>query len=269
MVKMLPPKYAYLDPQLVKSYSPQAEKVSCWHIVKHGLSDTLDGIAERYRVPSETLIEFNFPGSVTNGRIDPHVVNWYLFNLNRTRCRRATHDGHNYVLTGGEKIAIPFLGSVVLGEPVILTPTNTRFKIRQVLDVSVSKALTAEGAYFQIWDEQAGLASLYVFEGVGYSYSGIPIPISVTLSGPWNEFRVTKSISVNQFEGKTRFSSQGAGSVTDNRLDFMALPSGTQTIPASLPLNTGFTFGAGWGTSFGIMTLLKYDPDGLRQFKGE
>jgi hypothetical protein len=121
MVKMLAPAYSSLAPDLIKYSSPQEEKVFSWHTVKHGLTETLDSIAKKYQIPIEKLTEFNFPGSVKAGRVDPDVVNWYLFNHVRTHCRRVTHDGSNYMFTGGEKIAIPYLGKVEVGEPVILT----------------------------------------------------------------------------------------------------------------------------------------------------
>ena len=131
MVKMVAPPYSNLAPDLVKSYSPPEDEVSVWHTVKSGHTESLDSIGKQYGVPVEKHIEFNFPGSVKANRADPDIVNWYLFNHVRTRCRDVTRNGYNYMFSGGEKIAIPYLGRVDVGEPTILAPTNTRFKIKQ------------------------------------------------------------------------------------------------------------------------------------------
>jgi hypothetical protein len=120
-------------------------------------------IATQYGVPVEKLIEFNFPGSVKAGRVDPDIVNWYLFNHQRIRCRDITRNGYNYMFRGGEKIAVPYLGRVDVGEPVILAPTNTRFKIKQHANLNVSKIVAADFSIFQIWDQKAAKCSFYTY----------------------------------------------------------------------------------------------------------
>ena len=123
MVKMVPPAYPGLAPGSAKSYSPPEDKVFKWHTVTPN-KESLDSIAKQYGVPVEKLIEFNFPGSVRAGRVNPDIVNWYLCNHKRTRCMRII--GYNYVFTGGEKIAIPYLGSVEIGPIVLHPPTGIR-----------------------------------------------------------------------------------------------------------------------------------------------
>src|SRR4051812_44749676 len=105
MVKMVPPTFSNLAPDLVKKYSPPDDKTNTWHTVRNGKTESLLVIANQYQVPVLRLIEFNFPGSVKGGRVNPDVVNCYLFNHERFRCRDTTPDGFNYRFKGGEKIA--------------------------------------------------------------------------------------------------------------------------------------------------------------------
>jgi len=269
MVKMVAPQYSNLAPDLVKSYSPPEDKINLWHTVKRGHAESLDTIAKQYGIPVETILEFNFPGSVKAGRVDPDIVNWYLFNHQRTQCRDITRNGFNYMFSGGEKIAIPYLGHVDVGEPVILAPTNIKFKIKQHANLNASLIAAADFSIFQIWDEKAGKCSFYTYWAGGISKSVTPGFLSATLAGRWNDFSVTKAMAVNQFTGATRFTTGGGGSVTKNYINFMDLPPGTQTIPNPLPLNTGITIGIGAGTSIGNMKLeLVGTPDGLLPFKG-
>jgi hypothetical protein len=268
MVKMVPPMFSSLAPDLVKSYSPPQDKINVWHTVKNA-KETLLSIATQYQVPVQTLIEFNFPGSVKVGRVAPDVVNWYLFNHQRFRCRSTTHDGQNYMFNGGEKVAIPYLGRVDIGDPVFLSPTNTKFKIKQHANLNVSKIVAVDFSIFQIWDEKAGKCSFYTFWAGGVSKSLTPGFLSATMKGPWNDFALTQPLAVNQFTGPTRFTTGGGGNSTKNYINFMGLPPGIQTVPNPLPLTTGFTIGIGGGTSVGEMNLeLVGTPDGLLPFKG-
>jgi len=269
MVKMVAPLYSNLAPDVVKSYSPSGDKVFKWHTVKGGYTESLVSIAKQYGIPIAKLIEFNFPGSVKAGRVDPDVVNWYLFNHRRTHCHSITRNGYNFMFSGGEKIAIPYLGRVDVGEPKILAPTNTEFKIKQHANLNVSKIVAADFSIFQIWDQKAGKCSFYTYWAGGMSKSLTPGWLSATLAGDWNDLSVTKPIAVNQFTGATRFTTGGGGNKTWNYINFMGLPPGTETIPNPLPIKTGFTIGIGGGTSAGKMNLeLVGTPDGLLPFKG-
>jgi hypothetical protein len=269
MVKMTPPMYANLAPDLVKSYSPPEEKINAWHTVKSGKTESLLTIAKQYEVPVQRLIEFNFPGSVKDGRVLPDIVNWYLYNHQRFRCRDTTRDGFNYMFRGGEKVAIPYLGNVEIGEPVFRSPTNTKFKLKMHANLNVSKIVGGDFSIFQIWDEKANLCSFYTYWAGGVSKSITPGFLSATGAGPWNDFAVTLPLAVNQFTGATRFTTGGGGSWTDNTINFMGLPPGTKTIPNPLKISTGFTIGIGGGTSVGTMNLeLLGTPDGLLPFKG-
>src|SRR5215470_6226155 len=269
MVRMVAPPYSNLAPDLVKSYSPKDENVFAWHTVKTGHTESFETIAKQYSVPVERLIEFNFPGSVKDGRITPDVVNWYLFNHQRTRCHDVTRNGHNYMFSGGEKIAIPYLGRVEIGEVVITAPRNTRFKIKQHANLNISKIAAADFSIFQIWDQKNGICSFYTYWAGGISKSVTPGWLSATMAGPWNDLVVNKPISVNQFTGATRFTTGGGGSQTVNYVNFMDLPPDAVTVPNPVPLSTGFTIGIGGGTSLGNMKLeLVGTPDGVLPFKG-
>lgn len=246
MVMMVAPTFSQLAPELIKSYSPKEEKINLWHTVR-SRQESLRSIAAQYQIPVETLIEFNFPGSVRAGRVVPDVVNWYLFHHQRFRCRQTTDDRNNYMFSGGEKVAIPYLGHVEIGEVKILTPTNTRFKLKQHANLNVSKIVAADFSIFQIWDQKAQLCCFYTFWAGGFSKSLTPGWLSATMPGGWNDFTVTKPMAVNQFIGATRFTTGGGGSKTKNYINFMGLPEGTQTIPNPLPIETGFTIGVGGG----------------------
>jgi hypothetical protein len=102
---MVQPAYAQLGMDVMLSYRPNEDKISSWHAVRmrNGRIDNLQSIAEEYEVPVATLIEFNFPGSTKNGRVDPGIVNWYLHNHRDFRCMHATADGNNYLFKGGRK----------------------------------------------------------------------------------------------------------------------------------------------------------------------
>jgi hypothetical protein len=272
MVKMVAPAYASLGMHLMISYSPDEEKVSSWHTVRDGRAENLQTIATQYGVPVERLIEFNFPGSAKNGHVDPDIVNWYLFHHERFRCHATTQDGMNYMFRSGERVAIPYLGHVEIGMPEFLSPTNTRFKIMMQMNVNVGvyAAAGVDFSIFTIWDEKAALSSNYTYWAGGASGGVIPrLWASGTKAGPWNDFEVTKAIAVNEFAGAARFTTGGAGSTSVNYLNFMGLPPGVRTLPNPLPISTGFTLGAGAGTSAGVLKLeLCSTPDGLLPYKG-
>jgi hypothetical protein len=111
-----PPKYLALNPEGVKSYRPQDSEVSKWHTV--GPNEGWITLQEKYGVPAARIIQFNFPGAAEQGKIVPEIVNWYLHHHRGFGCPE-TRDGKNRRFKGGERVAIPFLGSVELGEPVI------------------------------------------------------------------------------------------------------------------------------------------------------
>ena len=114
-----PPKYANLNPQGIRSYRPSPERVLAWHTVAPGYHENLGTVSRQYGVAVERVIEFNFPGSVEKGRVVPEVVNWYLHYHAAFGCPE-THDRKNRMFRGGEKVAIPHLGHVEIGEPSIL-----------------------------------------------------------------------------------------------------------------------------------------------------
>ena len=121
-----PPKYLMLSPERVKSYRPPDSEVSRWHTVSPSGRETWFTLQEKYRIPAARIIQFNFPGAAEKGRIVPEIVNWYLRHHNEFNCPE-TEDRKNRRFKGGERVAIPFAGSVEVGEPVIrkrLKPSN-------------------------------------------------------------------------------------------------------------------------------------------------
>ena len=107
--------------------------------------------------------------------------------------------------------------------------------------------------FFEIVDPANKLSSIYVYSGIGRG--GSVLPISVTLRGPFNDFKTSGPVAVDEFAGLARFTSGGAGSVTSNHLNMMSMPRGTKTVPNPLSLSTGFTVGAGVSTTAGKMIL--------------
>lgn len=114
-----PPRTGSLNLEAVKSYRPSEDKVYVWHTVTSGIQENFSTISARHSVPVEKIIGFNFPGTVENGRVMTEVVNWYL-RYHKGFGGPETRDKRNRMFKGGEKVAIPFTGGVVAGEPVFL-----------------------------------------------------------------------------------------------------------------------------------------------------
>jgi hypothetical protein len=140
---MVPPAYAQLGPDAILSFRPSADKVSQWHTVRtrNGRIDSLQSIADEHGIPVARLIEFNFPGSTKNGRVDPDIVNWYLHNHKEFRCQRSTSDNANFMFKGGEKIAIPWLGQVQIGEPILAGDRIARMTFNEKVGEAMERSL--------------------------------------------------------------------------------------------------------------------------------
>lgn len=115
-----PPKYLVLNPDGVKSYRPPESKVSTWHNVSGSGKETWLTLQEKYSIPAEHIIQLNFPGAAENGKIVPEIVNWYLHYHNGFINSPETADRKDRRFKGGEKVAIPYRGSVEIGEPEIV-----------------------------------------------------------------------------------------------------------------------------------------------------
>ena len=70
-------------------------------------NDSFESIARQNRIDPWTLIAFNFRTT------RPDEVNWYLANY--LHCTRQTHDGKNYVFSGGETIYLPLVSPADCG----------------------------------------------------------------------------------------------------------------------------------------------------------
>ena len=132
------------------------------------------------------------------------------------------------------------------------TPRVTSFRIRMLGGLSGGEVATIEQLFFEIVDPANKLSSIYVYSGIG---KGGGTPISVTLRGPFNDFKTSGPVAVDEFGGPARFTTGGAGSISSNHLNMMSMPRGTKTIPNPLSLSTGFTVGAGVSTTVGTMIL--------------
>lgn len=111
------PKYLVLNPAGVKAYRPRDADVSVWHTVKSSREGWLS-LEKQYGVPAARIIQFNFPGAAEDGKIVPEIVNWYLRYHIGFDCPE-TEDRKNRRFRGGERVAIPYLGTLEIGEPEI------------------------------------------------------------------------------------------------------------------------------------------------------
>lgn len=138
-----PPKYLMLNPDGVKLYRPPDSEVNTWHTVGRSGKEGWLTLEAKYRVPAARIIQFNFPGAAEKGKIVPEIVNWYLHFHKGFNCPE-TVDRKNRRFKGGEKVAIPFLGSVEIGEPVI----RQRLKKQGNLWVGVGEAHSGDLVLF-------------------------------------------------------------------------------------------------------------------------
>ncbi len=138
-----PPKNASLSLEAVKSYRPPEDQVYAWHTVTSGIQENFNTIATRHRVPVEKIIGFNFPGTVENGRVQSEVVNWYLRH-HKGFGGPETRDRMNRMFKGGEKVAIPFTGSIQVGEPVFLATKKQPVKLDEPGHILASQKFVHE-----------------------------------------------------------------------------------------------------------------------------
>ncbi len=134
---------------------------------------------------------------------------------------------------------------------------SSDFKIRLLGGLTGSAGpFQVENCFFQIVDKKNNLTSFYVYSAEGVGKGLIKgLNLSATMKGPWNDFKTNSAIRVSQFAGAARFTTAGVGPWTSNHLNMMGLPEGVSTLPAVLPLATGFTIGIGASTSVGKMIL--------------
>jgi hypothetical protein len=142
--------------------------------------------------------------------------------------------------------------------PVPTMPTATSFRIKAIGSLSAGEGLSAEVAFFHIWDPAHSISSIYGYSAL--SGGGSAMPVSVTLEGPWNDFMTSGLVAVNEFGGAARFTTGGAAWFTINYLNMMSMPRGTKTYPNPLRISTGFTVGLSVSTSIGSMTLQSSGP---------
>ena len=149
---------------------------------------------------------------------------------------------------------------------------NIKFRIRMLMNLNVSKIGAIDYSMFQIWDVENKVCSFYHYAALGESQSLPNMPwLSATLEGPWNDFEVTKPVGVEQFHGKASFQTIGFANWSMNNLGLYGLPDHAATIPAPLAISTGFTIGAGKGSSVGRMILHVVGtgtPDGVLYYNG-
>jgi len=139
------------------------------------------------------------------------------------------------------------------------TPTAKSFRLRLVGGIGAgARIIAVDRLYFEIWDPEHKISSIYEYTGGGIGQS--VKSVSATMKGPWNDFKTTGPLAVNEFHGAARFTTAGAGSYTLNYLNMMQMPRGTATMPNPLSISTGFTVGIGASTTVGGMALMSTGP---------
>jgi hypothetical protein len=143
--------------------------------------------------------------------------------------------------------------TIVVAPTVIVAPRpsgtkgakfSREFAIKQLGEgsLSVFKVIGVEGFFFLIRDLTNKEEIVCVGPGVG---TGIGLPASLTLEGPFNSFTTTSPQQLKDFEGRAIWQTLfTAGPVSKSRISFLDVPSGTSTKTITVPVDTGFTFGA-------------------------
>jgi len=156
-------------------------------------------------------------------------------------------------------MSAPLLPPQPASPPPVTSPVakrSTVFKIRELGGISAGfGSLTFDDIFFQSWDTTNNLTTFYFFSagGAGAGVKGGP-PVSVTLRGPWNDYKTTGPVASDEFGGASRFTTEGALWWSTNYVNFMQMPRGTATSPNPLSISTGFTVGAGASSTVGTMT---------------
>ena len=107
---------------------------------------------QQYGVPAARIIQCNFPGAAEGGRVVPEIVNWYLHHHVGFGCPE-TADRQNRRFKGGERVAIPYLGRVEIGDPEIRKRLT-----RETRDVWVGVGVAHSGDLVALVGFGAGLA---------------------------------------------------------------------------------------------------------------
>lgn len=101
-----PPSPEFGNQKDLMRYTPPENLIAKLYFVKPGYEETIESVAMENNVTPKDLLDFNFPGSVVDGKVDKAVTNWYLNHHINFHCPD-THDGQNRRFRGGETLAIP------------------------------------------------------------------------------------------------------------------------------------------------------------------
>lgn len=183
--------------ETLKTFTPDPSKVGTWHTVSDGRKESFLSIAAKYNVSADKIFALNFPGSVVNGRILPEVVNWYL-HYHQGYGGPETADKKNRMFRGGEKVAIPPLGKVIIEEPVILPTPPKRTDIwvgvgyKGGTTFGVVGTETAQIVCFSIDDFAKGFTATIAgsrFPAFGLGASGGPTVVLISSMQDSNQLR--------------------------------------------------------------------------------
>lgn len=182
------PKYLVLNPEGIKTYRPPDSEVMTWHTVGYSGKESWYTLEAQYGVPAARIIAFNFPGAVENGVVVPEIVNWYLRHHVGFGCPE-TQDRKNRRFKGGERVAIPYLGKVEIGEPEIIRrlkkPKNVWFGggYKGGTTFGVVGIETSQMVCFSLDDPTKGFSATISgtrFPALGIGASGGPFGVIIT-----------------------------------------------------------------------------------------
>ncbi|HTN75443.1 MAG TPA: hypothetical protein VL096_09355, partial [Pirellulaceae bacterium] len=131
----------------------------------------------------------------------------------------------------------------------------THFSIRMLGAASVPMpkiAIAIDSLYFEIKNLATRKTAIYRYTGVGLG-AGIN-KVSATLAGDPLEFQTSGPIFETDFDGFTRFTTAGGGTISANILDMWGTPPGIDRVYLNVP--SGFTAGLGASTTVGQMILM-------------
>jgi len=208
-------------------------------------------------------------GLYIDGHIDPHdrtirALLKYAYPLHNIDTDALARDINNNLQ--------PIGGVDINTDPH--SPRSFHFKVRCGGVISLGDGLGGDGVELEVWDTENNLLQEYVYVGVGFavSVSGIGSTIkklgervlkvlggigkipTITTPGPFNDFMTTKNVAVGIFAGPAHWTSIGGAAWSINILQVYGV--GKDLSGVYMKVQTGFTLGAGMGSTFGFMVPL-------------
>ena len=213
--------------------------ISKYSIAIHGHHRAIDEYA---RVRDGRLVALEDPSKIYAGETIYHRPTWLAYNGSTS----------NQVV--GSAFQMRCIGSGQIGKVVNLEKLRKILKAKKYQKYLKGKpGLVADILFFEIRDRQNQLSAYYVYTGGGLGASW-PV-ISASHVGPWNHFRTSRPVNIEQFEGAARYTTAGAAAWTFNVFHILDTPDGVDAVYLE-GFETGFSSGAALSTSAGYLWLV-------------